>query len=93
MTYIGHALAQEPLSHVSWNLQFFVEPSLVFITTYSGLSDLCLGVQKKIFKETLWLYGHAPAQEPCPRGHGIYDLVDPSLVITTYLVCLIFAWE
>ena len=31
---------------------------------------------------------------PCPGGHEIYNLVDPSLVIiTTYLVCLIYAWE
>ena len=32
------------------------------------LSDLCLGVEKKIFKEIMQFrymtYGHAPAQEP-----------------------------
>ena len=31
---------------------------------------------------------------PCPGGHEIYNLVDPSLVIITiYLVCLFYAWE
>ena len=37
-----------------------------------GLSDLCLGVEKKIFKEIMHFYsmtyGHTLAQEPLPRG-------------------------
>ena len=33
-------------------------------------------------------------KNPCPEGHEIDNLVDPSLVIiTTYLVCLIYAFE
>ena len=54
-----------------------------------GFSDLCPGVEKKIFKEIpntflqYDLYGNAPAQEP-----------PPMLVMKfTYLVCLINAWE
>ena len=41
------------------------------------------------------LYGHALAQEPLPRGlRNLQNLVDPLLVIITlYLVCLIYAWE
>ena len=31
-------------------------------------------------------------KNPCPGGHEIYNLEDPSLVIITiYLVCLIYA--
>ena len=33
-------------------------------------------------------------KNPYPRGQEIYNLVDPSLVlITAYLVCLIYALE
>ena len=40
-------------------------------------------------------YGHTPAQEPLPKGSCKFTiLVDPSLVIiTTYLVSLIYTWE
>ena len=33
-------------------------------------------------------------KNPCPGSHEIYNLVEPSLVIISiYLVCLIYAWE
>ena len=64
-----------------------------------SLSDLGLGVEKSIFKEIMdfhyMTYMTTPMHKnPCPRSHEIQILVDPSLVIiTTYLVCLINAWE
>ena len=39
------------------------------------LSDLCQGLEKKIFK----VYGHAPAQEPWPGIYEIYNLLRPFL--------------
>ena len=40
------------------------------------------------------LYGQTLAQEPLPRVMKLIILVDPSLVIITiYLVCLIYACE
>ena len=33
-------------------------------------------------------------QNPSPEGHEIYNLGESSLVIITiYLICLIYAWE
>ena len=66
-----------------------------------SLSDICMGVEKKIFKEVMHfhymtsLYGHALAKKkPDPGVMKFTILVDPSLVIITiYLVCLIYAWE
>ena len=46
MTYCAMPyLAQEPLPQGSWNLQFHY-----YIL---GLFDLCMGVEKKIFKELM----------------------------------------
>ena len=51
-----------------------VDPFLVIITTYLVylIYDLCLGREKKIFKEIMQLhydiYGHTLAQEPLPQG-------------------------
>ena len=54
-----------------------------------NLSDLCLGIKKKIFKEIMHfhymtfslddLYGHPPAQELLPRGREIYNFGKPFL--------------
>ena len=33
-----------------------------------SLSDLCLGGEKDFLRNHAFLYGHAPAQEPLPRG-------------------------
>ena len=66
-----------------------------------SLSDLCLGLEKRILKEIMHflyhLYGHTLAQEPLPRGGGVIKfiiLVGPSLVIITMnLICLNHAPE
>ena len=39
---------------------------------------LCLGEEKKLFNEIMHfhynnLYNLAPAQDPCPKGHEIYN--------------------
>ena len=64
------------------------------------LSDICLGVEKKIAKNNnafslFDIYDHTLAQEPLSQGSwNLQFLVDPPLVIITkYLVCLIYAWE
>ena len=63
-----------------------------------GLSDLCLGV-KKIFKEIMHFHyltymAMTYQKNPCAGVMNLTLLVDHSLVIvTTYLVCLIYAWE
>ena len=63
---------------------------MVIITTYL----VCLGVEKKNTVSLYDLYGHALEQEPLTQVMIFIILVDPSLVIiTTYLVCLINAWE
>ena len=61
-----------------------------------SLSCLCLGVEKKNAFSLYDLYGHTLiAQEPLPQGVMKFTiLLDPSLVIiTTHLVCLMYAWE
>ena len=64
-----------------------------------SLSDLCLGVEERIFKEIIFslhdLQGLTLAQKPSIPGVMKFTiLVDPSLVIiTSSLVCLIYAWE
>ena len=51
----GHALAQEPLprGHVIYNFGRLFRGHHYYIL---GLSDLCLGVEKKIFKEIMHFY-------------------------------------
>ena len=60
-----------------------------------GLSDLCLGVKKKIFKEknAFSLYDlHPGTRTPAPGVMKFTIFVEPSLVIiSTYLVYLIHA--
>ena len=65
-----------------------------------SLSDQSLRGRRHFFKRNnafslCDLYGHAQAPEPLPPGVMEFTiLADPSLVIiTTYLVCLIYAWE
>ena len=59
--------AQEPLSqgHEIYNLgrPFFGHHYFIL-----GLSDLCLGVEKKIVKKIMHFYDHVLAQELLPRG-------------------------
>ena len=67
----GHTLAQEPLprGHEIYNFGRLFLGHHYYIL---GLSDLCLGVEKKILKEIMYfhcdLYDHTLVQEPLPRG-------------------------
>ena len=76
-----------------------VHPSLVIITIVYTLFDLCLGVEKKNFKEIMQFhylsYMTMPLHTtPTPGVMKFTILVNPSgVIITTYLVCLIYAWE
>ena len=82
-----------PGGHEIYNLG---RPFLVHHYYILSLSDLCLGVKKKIFKGIMHFhsltYMVTPQHKnPCPGG---FFLIDPSLVIIAiYLVCLIYAWE
>ena len=65
-----------------------------------GLSDLCLGVEKKILKEIMHFHymtcimPHPSTRTPAPGVMKFTILADPSLVIINiYLVCLIYSWE
>ena len=72
---MAHALAQEPCprGHEIYNFgrPFFVHHNYILVL---GLSDLCLGVEKKICKEIMhfhyktYMHGHALAQEPLIQG-------------------------
>ena len=69
MTYpvYGHALG-------IMKFTILVDPTLVIVHYFTlRLSDLCLGVEKKMFKEMMHfhymsLYGNTLAQEPLPWG-------------------------
>ena len=84
-----------PTGHEIYN---FTLPFLGHHYYILGLSDLCLGLEK-IFKrnnaDSLYaFYGHVQTQNPCPVVIKFTILVDPSLVIiTTCLLCLLYAWE
>ena len=87
----GHALAQEPQSQGSYNLQFW------YTLPWSSLLHTWFvwfmpGIREEHFKRNnafsqYDLYGHAPAQEHLPRGVMKFTiLVDPSLVIIIYYI-------
>ena len=67
-----HALAQEPLprGHEIYN---FGKPFFGHHYYILGLSDLCLGVEKKIFKEIQQFYTFYP-QITSPLGEGSWNL-------------------
>ena len=85
-----------PRGHEIYN---FGTPFLGHHHYIRGLSDLCLGIEKKIFKEVMHFHymtymATSQHKNPCPRGHEIYNFGRSSLIITTtYLLCLIYAWE
>ena len=62
-----------------------------------SLSDVCLGDERKIFKEIMHFYYMTYMVTPQNLTPGVMKftiLVDPSLfIITTYLVFLINTWE
>ena len=70
-----------------------VDPSLVIINIYLVCLTYAWECNEHFYRKNAfplyYLYGHAQAQEPLPRGSGkLPILVDPSLVIITlYLVC------
>ena len=83
----GHTLAQEPMTRVVENLQFWLtllgRHYFIFF-----LNDLCSGVKKNILTEIVLLhyktYNHFLAQEPLPPGVMEFTiLIDPSSVINT----------
>ena len=58
-----------------------------------GLSDLCLRVEK-ILKEKCIIWPRPSTRTPAPGVMKFTNWVEPSLVIiTTYLVCLIYALD
>ena len=69
-----------------------VDPSFLHVYILS-LSDLCLGVEKKIFKEIRHFYYITylamPLQKnPCPGGHEIYKFDRPLLGHHYYMLSL-----
>ena len=83
-----HALAQEPLPPGSWKLQFLGHHYYTL-----SLSDLCLGVEKKIFKEIMHFYYMTYMAIPqhknhCPGGHEIYNFGRPFLGHHYYIFSL-----
>ena len=98
MTYMATPQHQNPCyrGHKIYN---FSRPFLGQHYYILGLSNLCLGVERKIFKEMMHFkyktYRATPQNKnPCPRGHEIYNFGKPFFfIITTQLVCLIYTWE
>ena len=62
-----------------------VDPSLVIITyNILSLSDLCLGIEKKIFKEIMQFHNMTymampQPKNPCSKSHQIYNFGKPFL--------------
>ena len=57
------------------------------------LSDICLGVEKKIFRELMYFhyitYMVTPqSKNPCPWGHEMYNIGRPFLVHHNYILSL-----
>ena len=92
--FLWQAQAQEPLPQGSWNLQFW--KTLLGHHYYIhalGLSDLCLGVEKKIFKEIMYLhhmtYMETPLHKtPYPGIHDICNFGRPFLGHHYYILVL-----
>ena len=81
MTYMVTPLHKNlcPRCHEIYN---FRRPFLVRHYYILGLSDLCLGVEKKIFKEKMhfhYMTYMAKPLHPYPRGHEIYNFGTPFL--------------
>ena len=71
MTFMAMPLPKNPCP---WGHEIgdLVDPSMVIITIYLSLSDLSLGVQKKIFKEIMQFN-----YLPLGWGHKIYHFLSP----------------
>ena len=84
------------LVNASMQIDNFLRSFLCHHYYIFSLSDLCPGVEKKISKEIMHFSGHVlhVALESLPGIMKMTILVDPSLVIITiYLVCLIYVQE
>ena len=72
MTCISTPLCKNPCpgGHDIYNLG---RPFLGHHCYILSFSDLCLGVEKKIFKETMYVHYMATPlhKNPCPGGHDI----------------------
>ena len=78
-----HPSARIPAPGVT-KFQILVDPSLSYLNYILSLSDLCLGVKKKILKEMMHFhymtYIAIPQRKnPCPGGNEIYNLGRPFL--------------
>ena len=85
MTYMAMPQHKNPYprGHEIYN---FGRPFLGHHYYIHGLSDVCLGVEKKIFKEIMHFHYITYMATPehknsCPRGHEIYNFGRPFLVI------------
>ena len=99
MTYMATPQHKNPCpgGHEIYN---FGRPFLGHHYYVRSLSDLCLGVKKRIFKGIMHFhymtYMATPQpKNPCPRGLKFTIWVDPSLVIITiiHLFCLKYALD
>ena len=84
MTYMATPLHKNPCSR-GHEIHNFGRPFLGHHYYILGLSDLCLGIEKKIFKEIMQFhnmtYMATPYHKnPCPRGHEIHNFGRPFLV-------------
>ena len=91
-------LLEKKKIHIHYNVLYefynFVTPFLSHHFYTLSLFDQCLGVEKKIFKEIMQFHYMTSTRTPTPGVMKFTILVDPSVVIiTTYMVCLIYAWE
>ena len=92
MTYMATPKHKNPCprGHEMYNFgrAFLVHHYYIF-----GLSDLCLRVEKKIFKEIMHFhymtYMATPEHKnPCPRGHEMYNFGRAFLVHHYYILGL-----
>ena len=97
MTYLATPQHKDPCSggQEIYNLG---RPLLGYHYYTLSLSDLCMGVEKKIFKEIMHFHYMNFMASPCtrspdPGGHEIYNLGRPFLRIYLHLVCLNHALE
>ena len=99
MTYMAmpqqRTPADCPRGHEIYNFgRHFLDHHTCILT----LSVLCLGEEKKIFKEIMhfhyMIYMATPQHKnPCPKGHEIYNLGKPFLGHHCYALIVNHAWE
>ena len=85
-----------PLHKYSWpgghEIYNFDKPFFGYHNFTVSLSVICLGVEKKIFKETMHFHhmtymATSLNKNPCPRGHELYNFSKlSSVIISIHLV-------